>query len=237
MGVFLTDQLPDCTIAEIALDFPQSIKILNRYDLDYCCQGNKLFRHVCEEHHLSPSNVWEEIIHELPIPSGNLTHRFECWDIPLLIDFIVQNHHEYIRLAIPQISNLLHKMKVNHEHQHPELTDIETHFGIFAEKLLEHLPKEEEIVFPAIRRLATSPVSVTTTLATNLQESISVLQHEHAYAGEILKLLRSLTRHYIPPTNSCPTFHLVYKLLEEFDQDLIQHFHLENNILFSKAKI
>ena len=66
---------------------------------------------------------------------------------------------------------------------------------------------------------------------------ISVMEHEHDVAGELVKSIRSLTDNYQPPSYACPTFQITYKMLREFDEDLMQHIHLENNILFPKAQL
>jgi regulator of cell morphogenesis and NO signaling len=225
------------TIAEVALDFPQAIKILNRYNLDFCCHGKKSFREACLQNQFNPEDVWDEILHELPIPGGNINHRFDSWDIPHLIDFILQNHHQYIRLMIPQLKDLIVRIRINHEKQHPELSEVEFNFALLAEELLDHLPKEEDILFPVIKRIAMSQGStVKIQLMANLRTPIVAMEQEHNNAGEILKLIRSLTHGYKAPANACPTFQLMYRLLEEFDDDLVQHIHLENNILFEKIK-
>jgi regulator of cell morphogenesis and NO signaling len=232
------DHLPECTIAEIALDFPHAIKVLNRYDLDYCCHGSISFADACHQNHLNPRKVWSEILNELPIPSGIQGQHFNTWDIPLIIDFIIQNHHEYIRISVPQMQELINKITSNHSVQYPELVEIRNYFNILAEELLDHLPKEEEILFPAIRRLATSRfVAENSPLLANIQGPVTVMESEHSHAGEILKMLRSLTNHYHAPAGTCPTFQSVFRLLEEFDDDLVQHIHLENNILFPKVKV
>lgn len=230
--------LPACTIAEIALDFPHAIKILNRYGLDYCCQGKTSFADACQKKRINPDRVWSEIMNELPIPAGNQSQHFLTWDIPLLIDFIKQNHHEYIRVSVPQLQELIRKITINHSIEYPWLPELKENFDILVEELRDHLPKEEEILFPAIRRIATSPLSASKSpLLANIQGTISVMESEHTHAADILKLLRTLTNHYRAPQGSCPTYQLMYRLLEEFDDDLVQHIHLENNILFSKVKI
>lgn len=230
--------LPACTIAEIALDFPHAIKILNRYELDYCCHGRTSFADACLRNHVNPSRVWDEILHELPIPAGNQSRHFLTWDVPLLIDFIVQNHHEYVRVSVPQLKELVEKITANHANEYPWLPEMKENFDLLAEEIIDHLPKEEEILFPAIRRIATSPLSASKSpLLANIQGTIAAMESEHAHAADILKLLRSLTHHYTAPVGSCPTFQLMYRLLEEFDDELVQHIHLENNILFSKVKI
>jgi regulator of cell morphogenesis and NO signaling len=229
--------LPDCTVAELALGFPQSLKILRLYELDYCCEGKKPFREACTQHHLDALSVWHQIQKELPIPAGNQAQRFDRWDLPLLLDFIIQNHHEYLRIALPQLMELIEKVTLIHGPEFSELTEIQHHVSLLAEELLDHMPKEEEIIFPAIRRLATSPLSSSQSpLLANTCMSISVLEREHYNITDAIKLLRSLTNQYQPPQNACPTFQITYRLLEELDDDLVQHIHLENNIVFPKVK-
>jgi regulator of cell morphogenesis and NO signaling len=228
---------PQCTIADVALDFPQSIKILQRHGLEYCCHGNVPFSQGCRQRNLDPEEIWNEIQSELPLPDGNHNFRFDMWDIPQLLDHIQQNHHEYIRIAIPKLSDLIDRVALNHADEYPELRDIKQNFDILSEELLDHLPKEEEVLFPAIRRLIARPLSASVSpLIANIHGPVSVLESEHNNAGEILRLLRSLTNHYSAPAHVCPTFHSMYRLLEEFDNDLVQHIHLENNIVFEKVK-
>jgi regulator of cell morphogenesis and NO signaling len=229
--------LATCTVAEIALDFPQSIRILNRYELDFCCNGGKSFMEACRIAHVDPTKVWDEISQELPIPRGNGSRRFHTWEVPTLIDFIVQNHHEYIRISAPQLHELIGKIALQHASDHPELLEIQILFSALTDELFEHLPKEEEIIFPAIRRITTSRLSASNeVLVANLQGPVLVLEIEHSHATELLKQLRAITAHYQAPEDVCPTYQLMYRLLEEFDDDLIQHIHLENNVLFPKIK-
>jgi regulator of cell morphogenesis and NO signaling len=226
-----------CTIADVALDFPHSIKILRRYDLDYCCHGNVSFAQACLQHHLDPEEILNEIQSELPIPEGNPNHRFDMWDIAQLLDHIQQHHHEYIRMAVPKLRDFIDKIALNHSNEYPELSDIKHNFDILSEELLDHLPKEEEILFPAIRRLVARPFSTSfSPLTANILGPVSLMESEHSNAGELLRLLRSLTNNYSAPAHSCPTFHAMYRLLEDFDNDLVQHIHLENNIVFQKIK-
>ncbi len=229
--------LPDCTIAEIALDFPHAIRVLNRYQLDFCCRGKDKLEDACHQRMLDPEQIWNEILQELPLPRiGN--HHFKNWETCTLIDFIIQNHHEYAKLIIPQITDLLARITLNHAVDTPELRDIQKYFHMLADELLDHMPKEEEILFPAIRRLATHPVSATLSpLLANIQGPLDVMEMEHTNFTNFLRLLRTLTDGYRVRSASCPTFQLLYKLLEEFDADLVQHMHIENNVLFSKVRL
>lgn len=68
-----------------------------------------------------------------------------------------------------------------------------------------------------------------------LRHPIAVMEEEHAGAGEDLENIRTLTNNFTPPAGACYSFKSLYRLLEEFEDDLHQHVHLENNILFPKA--
>jgi regulator of cell morphogenesis and NO signaling len=122
-----------------------------------------------------------------------------------------------------------------HGEEQPTLHQIKEIFLSLSDELLDHLPKEEEVLFPALRRLAQQEKAGTKNTDLILQGPISVMEHEHDAAGTLLKELRALTGQYQPPAFACPTYQLAFKLLEEFDRDLVQHIHLENNILFPKA--
>jgi regulator of cell morphogenesis and NO signaling len=100
------------------------------------------------------------------------------------------------------------------------------------EELMIHMVKEEKVLFPAIKNLHNSKAISNIPL----EEPIAMMEHEHEQAGILTKSIRQLTHHYTVPRDACPTFALLYKKLEEFDQDLMQHIHLENNVLFKKVR-
>jgi regulator of cell morphogenesis and NO signaling len=224
-----------CTVADLALQFPQAIGIFNTYYLDYCCHGKTPFMQACADAGLNPHKIWQEIMETKFNQGPESKMRFETWDATLLIDYITQHHHTYVRESIPQIMELLNKISDVHGQDSPYVLTVRDTFNALAEELLNHLPKEEEILFPAIRRLLES--STPKSVAASIQFPISVMEHEHDSAGDLIKSLRSLTSQYTPPASACPTFQYTYKMLKEFDEDLMQHIHLENNILFPKAKM
>jgi regulator of cell morphogenesis and NO signaling len=229
-----TDQNIEMTtafVADIALHFPQSIAIFNRYNIDYCCNGKKSFVQVCEKARLNPETIWNEV-QERQRNSGVDNHlNFESWEPSLLIDFIVQHHHQYVRESIPQLEALLNKVCSVHGVDQPQLFAIRNDFSALADELLNHLPKEENVLFPAIKRMSKNEESD----FVNLQAPVSMMEHEHETAGKLIKSIRSLSDNYTPPANACLSFQMTYKLLQEFENDLMQHIHLENNILFPKA--
>ena len=225
------------SVADIALNHPQAIEILNRYNLDYCCNGKKSFVEVCQKENLDAAAIWEEIM-EKQIQTGS-DHRmkFNTWSPSLLVDFIVQHHHSYIKESIPHIHELLSKVCLVHASDQPELIEVLRLFVQLAEELTDHMLKEEVVLFPAIRRITARKDRLLESSSTiNIRTPLSVMEHEHESAGDLLKTIRSLSNQYTPLAHACPTFQLTFKLLKEFDHDLMQHIHLENNILFPKVK-
>jgi regulator of cell morphogenesis and NO signaling len=154
--------------------------------------------------------------------------NFNNWDLSLLTDYIVQHHHSYVRQAIPQIKDLLKKVCEVHGDDSPNVLIIRDAFNMLAYELLNHLPKEEEILFPAIKKLASGKYDLTSPM--------DVMEDEHERAGELLKNIREESGEYNPPVFACPTYKMTYIMLKQFDEDLTQHIHLENNILFPKVR-
>jgi regulator of cell morphogenesis and NO signaling len=229
--------MAELSVADVALAYPQGLEILNRYNLDYCCGGKKPFVKVCEKAGLNPESIWQEIQLAVVNQGGDTRMRFSSWDAPLLIDFIVQHHHQYVRDSIPQIQALLDKVCHAHGEDSPFLLTVREKFNSLAVELLNHLPKEEEVLFPAIRKLAQRGVSEleSSVAQKQLKAPIVIMEDEHEIAGVLIKSIRSLTSHYTPPVFACPTFKITYIMLNQFDKDLMQHIHLENNILFPKV--
>jgi len=236
----LTDNQPNMatiSVADVALTFPHAMEILNHHNLDYCCGGKKSFAEVCEAAGLNAESIWQEInIMEANHGEDNRM-RFDTWDVPLLINFIIQHHHHYVRQAIPQIQELLDKVCSVHGEDSPWLINVRENFSELAEELLNHLPKEEKVLFPALQKIfdGTYPACEPSVVRASIGAPIEVMEHEHDRAGALIKSIRSQTDAYTLPPYACPTFKLTYTMLSQFDKDLMQHIHLENNILFPKV--
>ena len=226
------------SVADIALRFPHAIDILNKHHLDYCCNGKKLFDDVCKRNNLDPEQIWQEVQYTNGGSSAGKSDRFESWNLTLLVDYIVMNHHVYVTSAIPEIKGLLDKVCSAHGDDQPYLLGVREKFNSLSEELLSHMPKEEQLLFPAIKRIEQNTLHTKDSFsADNLTIPIMVMEHEHEVAGDLVKSIRTLTNNFMPPAFACPTFLITYKMLQEFDNDLMQHIHLENNILFPKAQL
>lgn len=221
-----TTPLRDLSMAELALQYPNAIAVFNKYHLDYCCGGKNSLAKVCGETDLKLEQIEKEIEQATTPTRDGMS--FEQWSPSLLADYIQEQHHGYVRASIPLIDQLLSKVVTKHGESHGQLIRIAECFHALSEELISHMGKEEHVLFPAIKqRSGWAPAA--------LEMPISIMVDEHEKAGDLIKQIRKLTDNYQPPANACTSFRALYLKLEEFDKDLMQHVHLENNILFVKV--
>lgn len=223
----------DATVAQLAVSHPAALSVFEKYNIDYCCGGHQPLEEACLRKGLDPDQIRQEIYQSGP---GEYAVRPDKWSSSFLVDFIIQNHHGYVAEAIPEIKQLLDKVCDVHGNDSLELLTIREDFTDLAEELTSHMKKEEFVLFPAIKRLD-SQNHADHPLSGAIQTPISAMEHEHTVAGDLVKHIRTLTNDYTPPDFACPTFRITYRKLREFDNDLMRHIHLENNILFKRMKI
>lgn len=224
---------PHMTVAELAIAHPSALTVFTKYNIDYCCGGNRSLEDACIRIGLNPEKIKDEIMNT-PEQQSSVPARVEQWSASLLADYIVQNHHEYVRNVVPEIEALLEKVCRAHGEDNVELLTIRQDFSDLSEELLNHMNKEEVALFPAIKRLAAQQGD-NPLLADSLQAPINIMEHEHTIAGDLMKAIRKASDNYTVPEYACPTYRATYQRLREFDADLMTHVHLENNILFKKV--
>jgi regulator of cell morphogenesis and NO signaling len=222
------------TVAQLAISQPGALAIFTKYNIDYCCGGHRSVEDACLRLGLDPEKVKGEIYQLSGSETSQNLHP-ENWSSTFLVDFIIQNHHRYVRESIPQIQQFLDKVCDAHGNECIDLLNIRERFFELSEELIQHMEKEELVLFPAIKRLDTHnhddhPLSIA------IQPPIVSMEQEHVVAGDLIKQIRSLSKNYTPPDFACPTFKITYQKLQEFDNDLMRHIHLENNILFERLK-
>jgi len=214
------------TVGEVVAYNPAAKKIFKKYGIDFCCGGNRKLMAVAGEQGLD----YEAICRELDMAKKDM-ERVNELDItelsPLaLSEYINDRHHSYMRKALPETAELLLTIVRVHGANHPELFELYKLFGNLRTDLEQHLLKEETMLFPAFEAEKERQ--------DDIRSLSAVIISEHEAAGEILSKLREISRDYTLPDDACPTFARAYKALEEIEQDLHQHIHLENNILLKE---
>ena len=221
------------TVAELAISHPSALSVFTRYNIDYCCGGNRSLEEACLRVGLNPEKIRAEIFSS-PAQAPSASMRADLWSTALLADYIVENHHQYVRQAIPEIGALLEKVCEAHGEDNIELLNIQQDFSDLADELLNHMEKEEVALFPALKKMENYNDSGHPLLET-LRSPISMMEEEHVVAGDLMKSIRKLSNNYTVPEFACPTYRVAYQKLKDFDNDLMTHVHLENNILFKRA--
>jgi regulator of cell morphogenesis and NO signaling len=234
MGTHMNNRLEGnpLTVAQLAVSHPGALEVFTKYNIDYCCGGHRSLEDACRRIGLDPEKIKGEIVNTA---GGSLLIRPENWTSTFLADYIIQNHHSYVKKAIPEVQALLDKVCDAHGNDCQELLQIRKHFLVLSDELTSHMEKEELILFPAIKRYETHNNSGHP-LAATIQSPLRAMEHEHTIAGDLVKEIRTLSNNYTPPDFACPTFRITYKKLQQFDNDLMKHIHLENNILFERIK-
>ncbi|HRG43859.1 MAG TPA: hemerythrin domain-containing protein, partial [Saprospiraceae bacterium] len=93
------------------------------------------------------------------------------------------------------------------------------------------------ILFPMIKEIVNAKKSNSKLSfgKNKFSEIVMTTEEEHDHVGRAMEKIRALSDNYSIPSDACTSYKLLYKMLEEFENDLFTHIHLENNILFPKA--
>ncbi len=228
---------PQITIGEIVAQDYRTAPVFQSYKIDFCCQGNRTIEDVCKNAEINEKQL-AVALEKATQQEATVTANYREWPLQLLADYIERKHHRFVKAKIKEIRPLLRKIVSVHGHKHSELTEVETLFHLSAKELLEHMQKEEQELFPFIRKMAKAKeLDKNLGLATTgiAENTIITLHHEHAAEGERFRKIALLTGNYVLPEDGCTTYAATLLLLKEFEQDLYLHIHLENNILFPRT--
>lgn len=225
----------DETLGEIAAKDLRKAQIFKKYGLDFCCGGKKTVKEACREKGLDATKIEQELQQASKIPDSR-SLPYNEWSLDFLADYIVNTHHSYVRKNLPDIRTYAEKVMKVHGSRHPELLPVHNLVETVYAELSAHVVKEETIVFPYIKELVMGKNNTPpNTHFGSIQDPISLMEMDHETVGKNLADIRTLTNNYSLPDDACATYSLLYRMLDEFEEDLHLHVHLENNILFPKA--
>ncbi len=226
------------TVGEIAAENPRSVRVFEKYGIDYCCGGKLALSDACRRRGLAPDQVAREL-EAGSVPSPELAADWQNASLNQLIDHILTRHHGYLKTELPRLSAMVRKVAAVHAERHGDSLEplARTFAGLQAE-LEAHLMKEEMVLFPIMRNMELAAESGRPAPAAHcgsVNNPIRVMEHEHDSAGEALAFLRQVSDGYTPPPDACNTYRAMLHGLADLEADLHQHIHLENNILFPRA--
>ncbi|MFA5514658.1 MAG: iron-sulfur cluster repair di-iron protein [Desulfuromonadales bacterium] len=225
------------TIGAIVAEDYRASRVFDRHGIDFCCGGNVPLAVACREKGLDEAVILREIAESASAPIER-SHNYAAWALPFLADYIVNTHHAYLHENTEQMAVSANKIAGVHGARHPEVIEIAAIFGKVVTDLDAHLREEEEVLFPAIKRVDAARTNGRAAAPADLaaiRASLATLGAEHQEIGDAVHAIRHLSNDYALPGDVCNTFAVTYRMLREFEDDLHKHVHLENNILFPKA--
>lgn len=221
------------TIGETVAQDYRTASVFQAHGIDFCCKGGRTIDEVCE----SKNIVTEALVQELMTAIASqekVADDYRTWPLDLLADYVEKKHHRYVAAKSPELMQYLDKLCKVHGERHPELLKIRDEFAHVASELAAHMQKEETILFPFVRRLATEKHPSRPAFGT-VENPINLMMHEHTVEGDRLAKISELSSQYTPPADGCTTYRVAFAMLKEFEEDLHLHIHLENNIMFPRA--
>ena len=224
------------TIGEIVAKDFRAASVFSKYKIDFCCKGDRTIEEVCEKKSINVDELNEKLQEAMTDQNENIDYN--SWPLDLLADYVEKTHHRYIREKSPSLFQFLNKVQKVHGERHPELYEIFNLFSQSVEDLENHLQKEERILFPFIRKMVEAKNSgqpLEPAHFGSVENPIEMMKDDHSVEGERFRKIAELTQGYTPPQEACNTYKVSFAMLDEFEQNLHKHIHLENNILFPKA--
>ena len=210
------------TLSDVATRHPAASRVLHRHGLDFCCGGRREFAAACVEQGLTPDAVLAEIETE----SG--AQPSERWDErPLedLVEHVVGYYHRRLRAELPELMAMAAKVEARHRARSDCPHGLVEHLALMQEAVLDHLAKEERVLFPVILAGRGAAAGA----------PIHVMEVEHEDHRATLLRTRTLTGGLVAPGDACATWRALYLRLTELERELMEHIHLENHVLFRRA--
>ena len=225
------------TVADFVTENIKTADVFKKYGIDFCCGGGVSVKQACEKNNIDFDTLTAEL-NQLEGKTSFL-NDYNKWELDFLIDFIQNTHHKYVEKNLTLLKQYGDKVAKVHGNKHAELLEIQKLIHTVSDELTAHMKKEELILFPFIKKLVQAKKDHSTVEIPHFEtvnNPIQMMEEEHDHSGDIFKRLSELTNTYQTPEDACNTFKALYAKLEEFEDDLHQHVHLENNILFPKSK-
>lgn len=232
--------LLDKPIGQIVTEDFRTAQVFKQHNIDFCCKGHRSLSEIAARKPVNTNQILTELekITARAEPEG--MPDYKSWPLDELAQHIEKKHHRYVEEKIPVLNAFLNKLCKVHGERHPELHKIASAFRESSGQLTQHMKKEELILFPIIRKMVRATrdgVTMDRPSFGTVQNPIRVMMEEHETEGGRYEEIRALSDDYTPPEDGCTTYRVTYSMLAEFEADLHQHIHLENNILFPKALV
>jgi len=226
------------SLREIITIHPSAASVLHRFDIDLCAWGDKSLDEACAEQQLSVDQVLDKLTDAEAHEAG--ASAFDPSALPLgrLIQHIVRVHHHCVRQELPRLAEMASKLAVKRSDEYPEMKRVARLVANLRDHMLAHIQKEEMVLFPFISRMDQESIveyPLDHARFRSLMDPVSIMLEQHEAADHLSVELRRLADGYKPPAWACTTHYALLAGLREFEADLMQHVHLESDVLFPRA--
>ena len=232
---------PDVTlhalVSTIAAAHPATVAVFQRHEMNFCCGGQVSISDACRARGIDATAVLAELDASLAVPADDQNWRTA--GLASLTSHIQARYHEPLRAELPRIADLLQRVLRRHGDTYAAmLQPLAERFHALTNELLQHLRKEEVVLFPAIVALETA---ATARDGRNygkwewIGQPIGTIEAEHASMEAKLLSMRKATDGYALPAGACPTFRGLFHGLQEIERELGAHLALEHDVLFARA--
>lgn len=229
---------PTQSIREIVTAEPSAAAVFERFEIDLCSQADSQLEHVCAEMQLSIDQILEKLADAESRANGTIVPDLESYSLTRLIQHIVRTHHQTVRQELPRFAELSERIAAKHGEKAPHFKTLALLIEQLRFEMSAHLEKEEQVLFPFIVRLEEAAEDSRTmqySCFRSVAQPISMMIREHESAEGLVAQMRQLTNGFEPPQWACPRNTAFHASLAAFEQDLRQHVHLENELLFPRA--
>lgn len=219
----------DRTVGELVAERPGRSRVFQDFKIDFCCQGARTLREACERR----SVALESVLEQLEAEQRHQVPDFNPAELPAgpLADYIIARHHGFLRRELPRLHAMAERVALVHGGHTPALVSLFEVFVGLEQELLSHIAKEEQVLFPLIKAMDGGE-----SFPRPLDGPIACMMHEHEDTGAALAELRALSHDYSPPAEACNTYRALFAGLQDLEDDLHHHIHLENSVLFPAAQ-
>lgn len=225
-------------VTEILLRDYRTADIFKKYNIDYCCGARWPLQTACEMRGLDVAIVKQELEEAVRTVPMSTALPFTEWPLDFLADYIIQVHHSYLRQTLPVLETHLSHFIAEHRKKFTWLDELQQQFARLHAQMPLYMKQEEESIFPYIKQLNrayASQDSLAGLYTRTLRKPVEkVMDQEHQLIMDVLQHIRTLTADYTLPANACRSHWVVFMKLRELDNDLVQHMHLEKNILLPR---
>ncbi len=224
------------TLGQLAAADYRKAQVFENLGLDFCFGGKTTLKQACLENDISEEILRKKLLFACLQPCiANV--NYNNWEIDFMADHVESSHHQYVTESISRIQNLHNKLLKTHASSYPNLRGVNEAFQTLATHLRDTMAIEEQILFPLIRFLVQVKKGNVSAafMPERIEQIIAMLEVEHHAIGQHKKYLKSITEEFTLPPDAPSSVTLLYHWLQLFENDLQQHIHLENNILFPKV--